>query len=140
MPVLFLDANIFFSATHSQKGASFALFELAKRKKLLLVSNTYALEESRFNIEHKLGAQALTDFYNLVSLLHKVDSSLPSEDEEILYQDIIIQKDLPILVGAIRQNVDFLITLDRKDFMNTKMQKIPLPFAIILPGEYIRTL
>ena len=55
MKKLFLDANILFSATCSDSGASRMLFKLAKGDKVSLLSSTYAIEEALKNIEKKLG-------------------------------------------------------------------------------------
>ncbi|MEK7672554.1 MAG: hypothetical protein AAB373_01585 [Patescibacteria group bacterium] len=135
---LFLDANIFFAATYSKTGGSRAIFELAKNKKHILVSSLYAIKEAKLNIERKVGVEFLPEFYKLVSLLNQIDKEAHSTDLKIKYQDLIIEKDLPILISSINQKADFLITLDKKDFKTTKLEKANLPTKILLPGEYLQ--
>ena len=137
---LFLDANIFFAATYSETGGSRAIFELARNKKHALVSGLYAIKEAKFNIEKKIGKNSLPIFYTLVSLLNYIEKDSPTEELKIKYQNLIVQKDLPILISAINQKVDFLITLDKKDFKTTKLEMANLSTKILLPGEYLKFL
>lgn len=136
MHKLFLDANVLFAATYSKNGASFAIFELAKYGKVELVSSMYAVKEAKVNIEKKMGADLLPEFYTLISNLKILDSQ--NYEERRAYKGLIVDKDLPILESAREQRVDFLVTLDRKDFKTQKILKADLPFKIVLPGEYLR--
>lgn len=137
MDKLFLDANVIFSAVCSDSGASNFLFLLAKKKKVILFSSFYAVNEAKVNIERKLGDK-LVLFYELISEFIKIDNSGRAGGEK--YENFIIEKDIPILVGAEEMRADFLLTLDKKDFMNTKIAKLKLPFKIMSPGEYLRSL
>lgn len=136
MHKLFLDANVLFTATCSPTGASFAIFELARHDKIELLSSMYAVKEAKVNIEKKLGTDKLPVFYELISNLEALDSRVYAEESE--YKGLIVEKDLPILEGARRLGVDFLITLDKKDFKTRKLAEADLPFQIMLPGEYLK--
>ncbi len=138
MHKLFLDANIFFAATYSETGGSRAIFELAKNGKHTMVSSLYALKEAKLNIERKIGANNIPIFYKLVSLLNYIEKESPSGELKRKYQNYIVQKDLPILISAIKQKADFLITLDKKDFFTAKLKTAKLPTKILLPGEYLK--
>ncbi|MDP2642396.1 MAG: PIN domain-containing protein [Candidatus Peregrinibacteria bacterium] len=138
MDKLFLDANVIFSAVCSDAGASRFLFQLAGKKKIILFSSFYAVNEAKVNIERKLKAEKLVLFYKLVSEFTKIDNF--NYDFGKKYEKFIIEKDVPILVGAETMEADFLLTLDKKDFMNTKISKLKLPFKIMSPGEYLRSL
>ena len=138
MHKLFLDANVLFTATYSKSGASFAIFELARRGKVELCSSMYAVREAKVNIEKKLGAGRLPVFYELISNLGALDSR--SFVGQSAYEGLIAEKDLPILESARRQGVDFLVTLDKKDFKTQRLAEADLPFRIALPGEYLRGL
>lgn len=140
MQRLFLDANIFFTATYSATGASRFLFELAREAKVQLVSSLYALKEAQINIEKKIGPDALPLFLSFVSLLTQVDKEEPDRALMHKYEKWIIPKDLPILLSSISMGVDVLITLDRKDFMTKRLDQADLPFKIMLPGEYLQNL
>lgn len=139
MDVLFLDANIFFSAICSKTGGSNYLFQLAKKKLFSIVTSEYALKEAKINIEKKLGRAKLPDFYKLVVILTEVDSKKTTSDQLTSLHKAIAMKDVPILASAINLKVDFLITLDKKDFMSKKMLVEKFPFEIITPGGYLAT-
>ncbi len=134
---MFLDANIFFTATLSQEGGSALLFKLAKGKHLKLVSSLYALEEAKRNLQHKVGEECIPYFLNLVSLLSHADQSLPSQEEVDFWDAWLAQKDIPVLLSALKQKADVLVTLDRKDFMSARMQKAPLKLLIQTPGDFL---
>ena len=139
MHSLFLDANVFFAAVCSGKGASNYIFQLAKSVALSIVTNEYALKEAKINIEKKLGKDKLPDFYKLVVLLDNVDTKKVTAKQIISLKNIIIAKDIPILASAINMKVDFLVTLDKKDFMSKKMLAENFPFEIVTPGKYLVT-
>lgn len=136
---LFLDANIFFTATYSSQGASRALFDLAQQKKILLTTNTYALAEAKKNIEYKIGNQSLPLFFHLISLLIRVSTTEIKINDRKKYKTFIEEKDIPILLGALQTKTDYLITLDR-GFKNTALMKKIFPLRILLPGEYLQSL
>jgi len=138
---LFLDANIFFAAAGSPKGGSAFVLELAKRTKLQLVTVSYALIEAERNIKKKLDSEALVRHYqNLLDAdLNIQGVERVSTDTIAQFEKIIIQKDIPILLGAISADVDFLVTLDKKDFLeNKKLASMNLPFEILTPGEFLK--
>lgn len=138
MDLLFLDANIFFAAAASKTGGSHFIFQLAEHKKIRLVSSSYALVEGKRNIEQKLEEESLIAFYHCVSLLTAVDLQDISGAETVHFKDLIVAKDAPILASALRQKADFLITLDRKDFMTERMKRAKLQITIATPGEFLR--
>lgn len=140
MNKLFLDANILFTAAYSESGASRALFELAKNKKLILVSSKYAIFEARHNIQKKLTEKHLITLFKLIAELEFIDKKEFSQEEIKKHEDIIIIKDTPILLAAENQKAQFLITLDKKDFKNPKIKAAKLPFIIMSPGEYLQGL
>lgn len=140
MDKLFLDANIIFSAVCSNSGASNFLFQLAKRKKVIWFSNFYAVNEAKVNVERKLGQDKLILFYRLISEFKKIGGLNIKVLGGEKYRNLIVEKDIPILVGAENMEADFLLTLDKKDLMNAKIAKLTLPFKIMSPGEYLRSL
>ena len=56
------------------------------------------------------------------------------------YQNIISEKDVPILVAAQMLRVDYLITHNTKDFMKSHVQKKIYPIQISTPKKYIHML
>lgn len=140
MDLLFLDANIFFAAVWSEKGASRMLFRLAEKKKIELISCEYAIEEAKRNIETKMGQQNLPAFFRFLSELTFLDRKPLHHSEFQFFRDVISLKDIPIRASAYRKKnaLHALITLDRKDFFTTKIRTLQLPFHIMLPGDYLK--
>jgi len=138
---VFLDANIFFAGARSPKGGSGFVLELAKKKKLEIITTTQALLEAEENIKKKLGVLYLARYYqNLLEIKPKIQLLEPVAFKEITkLRKILPTKDIPILLGAIFSKSQVLVTLDRKHFLeNEKLTKIELPFKILNPGEFLR--
>lgn len=53
-------------------------------------------------------------------------------------QKIIHPKDIHILSTALTTKADFLITLDRKHFMNPKIKKAKLLIKILTPKDFLQ--
>ena len=104
---VFLDANILFSGSVS--GSRIAELIKIIQKHGECVTNSYAVEETRKNIELKnFGSNQ-----GLESLLENIAVS------NRLLLDVSIElksKDIPILGGAIALNCTHLLTGDKKDF------------------------
>ena len=138
---VFLDANVFFAAAGSPTGGSAFVLELAKRERIQIITVLYALVEAERNIQAKLGEKALDRHYqNLLEGKRKVQNidnvSMKTATE---LETLLIRKDVPILLGAILSNVDFLVTLDRKDFIdNKKLKEADLSFHMVTPGDFLR--
>ena len=140
MSGVFLDANIYFSASRSPSGGSSLICELIKQKKLTLFATSQVLKEARKNLGESETAEVNLRFYDLlISIKPKMVKILKSEAQEN-FGKIINSKDSLVLEGARKAKVKYLVTLDRKDFFNKKIKQANLPFEIITPGELIRVL
>lgn len=62
---IFLDANVFFAEATSPKGGSGFILELAKKKKLEVITVNQALLEAEQNIGKKLGPRYLNHHYQI---------------------------------------------------------------------------
>lgn len=135
---LFLDANVIYSASRSEKGASFAIFQLRDKFKLHLISSKLAVIEAERNIVEKESPLVLERFYNIIKYITVI--SVESKKAKLFYIKIIEEKDAPILYGARQSSADFLITLDKKHFFTETLKNKKLPFKIITSGEFIMNL
>lgn len=135
---LFLDANVIYSAAKSESGASFAIFQLKEKYKLILISSRLALVEAERNIVEKENHQVIERFYRLIRMIKIIlaDSAAAKK----YYQGIIDEKDAPILYAARKSQAEFLITLDRRHFFTKIVKNTKLSFKIKTPGEFIMDL
>lgn len=138
---VFLDANVFFAAVRSATGGSYFVIELAKKKQIEAGTVVHALAEAERNIQEKLGTSALCIHYeNLLTAKPVIQSlaNLPSALETKLRQ-VLPEKDIPILAGAILSGARVLVTLDQKHLLkNKKLAVLNLPFAVITPGDFLQ--
>ena len=138
---VFLDANVFFAAAGSPTGGSAFVLELAKQKKIRVVTVAYALVEAERNIQQKLGEKALDRYHqNLLEVGPEVQNidNVPMNVAKTLEQ-LLPLKDVPILLGAMLSDASFLLTLDRKDFLdNKKLEESKLSFKIVTPGDFLQ--
>jgi len=132
---LFLDANIIYSASRSEKGASFAIFQLKNKFNLELISSKLAMIEAERNIVEKETLLILNQFYDFLKEISII--SVESDKAKVFYKNIIEEKDAPILYGAKLSQANFLITLDKKHFFTEKIKNKKFPFKILTPGDFL---
>lgn len=122
-PVLFLDANILFSAAHSPEGRSAALFSLARQRYCRLITSHFALEEARRNLAHK-NVQALARLKALSNWVHLCAEADAPRFEKARSVGLKDPMDVPILAAAMGR-ADVLVTGDIKHFgpwMNRRVE------------------
>ena len=104
---VFLDANILFSGSVS--GSKIAkLVEIVKQHGEC-ITNLYAVEEARKNIERKK--------YGSIQELELLLKDISISNELVLVVPVELKsKDIPILGGAIALQCTHLLTGDKKDF------------------------
>lgn len=129
--ILFLDANILFSAAYREQSG---LLKLWKIKSATLVSSAYAIEEARRNLDTPPQKERLD---KLIVSLYEI---YPFHVDIRLPENITIrEKDKPILMSAIVAKADFLITGDVRDFGKFYGKKIN-GVTVLPPSEYLNRL
>lgn len=104
---VFLDANILFSGSVS--GSKIAKLMEVIQKHGECVTNLYAVEEARKNIERKK--------YGSIQGLELLLKDISISNELVLVVPVELKsKDIPILGGAIALQCTHLLTGDKKDF------------------------
>ena len=136
MKSVFIDSSVFFTATNSPTGGSAKLFTLANIKRLV---SPLVLTETERNVRSKLHSYQLQRFFKLAEktqiLNQKPDLSLI-----IKAKKVIAEKDAVILAEAKLAKCDFLVTLDKKDFLNEKVAKFLKPSIALTPKNLIELL
>ena len=130
----FLDANVIFTAAHNADGSGRALFKLAAKRQLELVSSRYALEEAARNIAVKF-PECVAEFNSLIGGLRLVAE--PGQAEiQLAAACGLPDKDVPILAAAIAAGASALVTGDRRDFGHL-YGKIIEGITVLTPAEAV---
>jgi len=134
---VFLDSNVILSGLLSDKGAPRTILDLLTLKLPFLVGSTgrYNLIEIERNLEKKM-PEILSVYKRYLPKLNLKIIHLPRPEELREFSGKIANKDVPVLVSAIRSKADFLVTGDKQHF-----QKLKSPgdysFKIVTPSEFI---
>ena len=134
---LFLDACILVTAANSPEGGSARLLQLAEEKKVRLVTTKLVLQEARKNIVHLLGKPLWIWFLRTIGPILLMVAENPTPKEESVWYKVTHEKDVHILVGAIKTKADILISLDRRHILKPSVQK-DFPIPILSPGDFLQ--
>jgi len=129
--ILFLDANILFSAAYREHSGLLKLWQIKSAK---LVSSVYAIEEARRNLDMPPQKECLD------KLIVALEDIYPFHVDIELPKNVTIrEKDKPILMSAIAAKADFLITGDVRDFGKFYGKKIS-GVIVLPPSGYLNRL
>jgi len=134
---VFLDSNVILSGLFSERGAPRILLDPLSLGLPFLVGATgrYNLIEIERNLKKKM--PSLLFLYK--SYLPKVNLKvipLPRPEEVRDFSGKIAEKDIPVLISAIRSKVDYLVTGDKQHF--GKMKELDkYPFHVVTPSEFL---
>ena len=109
---LFLDTSVLLAACGSAGGASRALFDLGMAQQWRLLTCHYCVEETRRNLPKLHSDSAVVWRDRLQPRLTVVRETLV-HDRPLMFSRT---KDRPILLTALAERCDVLLTLDRRDF------------------------
>jgi len=130
---LFLDSSVLLAAAGSSTGASRLLFDNASRHGWKLLTAEYCLREAEFNLP-KLGKRAELSWAQIIRpALNTVTAQL-TLDRPLIYR---ATKDRPVVISALSQKADYLLTLDRDDFHDLLGRSV-YGLPIRTPGEFLR--
>ena len=134
---VFLDSNVIISGIFSDKGSPRIILDILSLGLPFVVGATgrYNMIEIERNLKRKM-PKALPIYQKYLSDLNLEIIPLPSKQEIEEYSGYISDKDVPVLVSAIKGNADFLVTGDEKDFSKLKKQS-RLEFEILNPSEFL---
>lgn len=131
MDVVFLDANVLFSAAYRSDAGLRRLWE---RKDIKLVTSDYALEEARRNLPETAQQVRLERLARRVSVVSTTSRS--GETANLPTGVKLPDKDLPILLAAIDAKATHLLTGDVTHFGPHLGKKIR-GVLILTPGKYL---
>jgi predicted nucleic acid-binding protein len=127
MDVVFLDANVLYSAAHSTQTDLRRLWQLAGTR---LVTSAYAVAEASRNLSTDIDRRRLTALVRSLQVIGALPQVPvpPGVD--------LPEKDLPILAGAIAAKATHLLTGDKKHFGRYYGRSVA-GITILPPREYL---
>jgi predicted nucleic acid-binding protein len=134
--VLFLDANVLFSAAHRPQNAPGLLVDFASAGLVRACTSEYALEEARRNLALK-SPDAMLSFERVRQTCAVTPA--PGIGTLAWATTQIATKDAPILAAAIDCRCDWLVTGDRRDF-GPLFGSTQRGVLVIPPSEALRRL
>ncbi len=137
MKKVFLDSSVLVSASASKTGASAYILGLSIKTKLTTYVSYDVIGEARKNTKLKLGVSGIKRLSFFLKNANIILAPHPSITEILKCEEVINPKDAPILAAFIESPANHLITLDKKDFINSKVFNFAKPKKILLPGEFV---
>jgi hypothetical protein len=141
LAVLFLDANVLFSAAYREGSGLVRLWQLPDVR---LITSEYAYLEARENLSEE-DKDPEGKLARLEQLMQSVRICGPAPPEWLGKWDALCgefidlpEKDRPIFLAALAANATHLLTGDRAHFGPYFGQTIET-VLILLPGEYLRS-
>jgi len=131
---VFLNASVFFSASYSKAGSSRDLLREAIRGNIKVVVSQHVLKEAERNLAQK-APEALPAFHELLTLVTADVAEKPTLQELKRAATYINLKDAPIVAAAVKARVDYLVTWDRKHFIDDPKVAERSGLPIITPDE-----
>ena len=134
---VFIDTNVLIAGVHSVSGASATILDLCEAQVLQMVVSRQVLIEADRNFGAKF-PQLVGRFRQFMHQLAPLMVEDPTPESVEKAASIVDRKDAPILAAAQNAKVDFLITLDKKHFLNPKTrQKVML--KVVSPIEFLQS-
>ncbi len=134
---VFLDSNVILSGLFSDRGAPRILLDLLSLDLPFLkgLTGRYNILEIERNLIKKMPA-CIPLYKSYLPKLNLIIIPLPSSEELKKYLRVTADKDVPVLVSALKGKADYLVTGDIKDFSHLKRIGI-LPFTIVNSSEFL---
>ena len=134
-PDLFFDSSALFAGIVSASGAGRALLILAEAGQVALTVSEQVLIETERAVARKL-PRALPDFREALRAtdLRIVRDPAPADIDA--HADIIAHRaDVPIVVAAMQVKTDYLVTLNRRHFLDDPAVAVRSNLRIGTPGD-----
>ncbi len=132
---LFLDSSALFTGIASETGAARVLLLLAESEHITLTISEQVVAETERAIARKV-PNALHDLREAIKASKVRIVRDPSIEEVSKHLDLISHSaDVPILVAAMNDQADYLVTLNRRHFMDDPRVAQRSGVKIVTPGD-----
>ncbi len=136
---VFLDSNVILSGLLSDTGAPRLILDILSMELpgFIAITGRFNIIELERNIRKKV-PRALPVYEEYFPKLHIEIVPMPTP-AEVTKHGIVVDKDTPVLVSALKGKADFLVTGDKKHFDKVKKAGT-FPFKITSPAEFLEVL
>lgn len=132
---LFLDSSALFAGIISASGAARALLLLADSGHISITISEQVVIETERAIARKVPS-AINDFRQAILESKARIVRDPSPEDVMAHSELISHlADVPILLAAMRDEVDYLVTLNRKHFIDDPNVALQSGLRIGTPGD-----
>ena len=135
-PRVFLDTSALIAGLVSPRGASNLILSLAEAGVITLVVSEEVLIEAERNLRARL-PKAIPEYQRFLATCPIERAGPPTGAEVAAAAEIIHPKDAPILAAAMALRVDYLVTLDRKHFLDDPEVAHRSGLRIGTPGDFL---
>ena len=133
--LVFLDANVLFTAAYSPDGLSVLLIELGAAGRVTLLTSLLAIVEAERNLEAKR-PPALPTLRRSLTAVRVVREPAPGDVERLTPPDLS-SKDRPLLAAAIVAHATHFVTGDVADFERWMDRRARLPLQVMTPRQFL---
>ena len=133
--LVFLDANVLFTAAYSPDGLSALLIELGAAGRVTLLTSPLVIVEAERNLEAKR-PPALPTLRRSLTAVRVVREPAPGDVERLTPPDLS-SKDRPLLAAAIVAHAPHFVTGDVADFGRWKDRRARLPLQVMTPRQFL---
>jgi predicted nucleic acid-binding protein len=131
---IFFDSSALVAGIISASGAARALLQLAEIEELDVVINEQVIVETERVLARK-SPRNLPDFRQAIKIVRPIIVRETAKDVQKCLYMIADPDDAPILAAAIKAKVDFLITYNRKHFLDDPKVAEKSGLQIGTPGD-----
>jgi predicted nucleic acid-binding protein len=136
LPRVFLDTSALLAGLASPWGAGNAILALAEAGLLTLVVSEQVLVEAERNLQEKL-PKAVPEYERFLKACPLERISDPATGDVAKARGMIHAKDASILAAAKNSQVDYLVTLNRKHFLDDPEVALTSGLRIGAPGDFL---
>ena len=133
--IVFLDASVILAGLASPQGGSSLLFTAAKKKKIKLITTPLVINEvNRHLTKLRLKPKQLEELldHQIVQLVSDPPEALITRCRRLTPD----QDDAHVLAGAVLSSAQFLLSLDKKHLVNSRVNQYLKPLQVLTPKQF----
>jgi predicted nucleic acid-binding protein len=134
---VFLDSSALYAGIISEAGGARVLLNLGEAGAVQLIASIQVIREVEA-VTRKKAPKHLAAVASILDRARIEVAQLPDE-ESISASKMLTGHpgDAVILASALEQDVDYLVTLDKKHFLSNERLRESIPFAVGTPGDFL---